>query len=131
MEVFTLIIYAFDIVLSFKLHKEIKQRLNDLIIDDPTSDKHLWRSVDDERKLLRSTKIYITLSIVALLPFSIFFYIIDVNEPLLVIFYLKMLRLAKFKPFLKVFDWFKQRTLNFTRIAEMLFIYYCASHIAA
>jgi hypothetical protein len=39
--------------------------------------------------------------------------------------------LIKIGPIINVFDWFKQRALNFTRVMEMLFLYYCAAHIFA
>ena len=42
-----------------------------------------------------------------------------------------MLRLIKILPIYNIFDRCKQRALNFTRIFEMLFVYYWACHIIA
>jgi hypothetical protein len=90
-----------------------------------------WKSKEDKIKDLNLVKYRIVRSIIATIPFSIFFYIIDVDKPWLLIYYLKILRLAKIYPLFKVFAFGKTKALNFTRIVEMLFIYYIACHIIA
>lgn len=131
LEVFTLIFYFIDIIVIFKAHGILVKRLKDLNQKDLGNDKHLWRSIEDEKKDVRRLRIYIFLNILSIIPFSLFFWLIDVDEPLLVIYYLKMTRLLKLKPLIELFNRFKQKALNTTRIIEMLFYYYVSCHIIA
>jgi hypothetical protein len=131
LEVITLILYFIDILIVFKSHKEILKRLKHLQAKENATDKHLWRSLEDEKKDLRKNRFYIVLSIVSWIPFSLFFWLIKVHEPLLLIYFIKIFRLLKFKPLLLVFDWLKKRALNLTRIVEMLFMYYVSCHLFA
>ena len=128
MEVFTFLLYFFDIIQTIRAYIKIKKRLRHHD-DKETGEKRLWRSVDDEKKDLKKVTIYLILNIISFL--TVFFHLIRTDQPLLIIFYLKCLRLLKLRPVIRLFNALKQRALNFARILEMLFLYYVACHIIA
>lgn len=130
MEILTIVIYAFDIIVMYQKQKELKDEIQNQENNIEESDRHI-QDFNILKKDLKWLRIRIGLSVVSIMPIAIVFQLVDLDEPLLIIFYLKCLRLVKLTPILRVFEAIKQRILNFGRIVEMLFLYYSACHIIA
>lgn len=131
MEVLSLAFYTLDVgyvILRFRKANSILIKLNQ---KDDEYDILKSNLFEEERKKIKSLKVELIFGVLSWLPFSIIFWSANVEEPYLLIFYIKMLRLTKILPILKFNNYFKQRALNITRILEMLFFYYLASHMIA
>lgn len=130
MEILTIILYSIDVYIRIKDHKDLDVKIKNEENHIDKEEKHI-QDFNILKKALKANRTIIALTIVSIIPFSLVFQLSGIDNPLLVIYYLKCLRLVKLSPILKVFESIKQRMLNFGRIFEMLFLYYTACHIIA
>ncbi|CAI2367549.1 unnamed protein product [Moneuplotes crassus] len=87
MEIFTIIVYSFEIYMLFLKHKELKIEIHDQENNIEESDRHI-QDFNAMKKSLKMIRFRIFLSIVSIMPLTIIFQFCDLDEPLLIIFYL-------------------------------------------
>ena len=80
---------------------------------------------------LNSLKFYFITSIFSWFPFAMIFSLTEIDEPYLLIYYLKCTRLLKIWPLRRLSNYWKKYYLKITRIVEMLLTYYIFAHIIA
>ena len=92
-------------------------------------------SLGNQLKLKRnkknSLKFYIITSMLSWFPFAMIFSFAGIDEPYLLIYFIKCTRLMKIWPLRRLSNYWKKYYLKITRIVEMLLIYYIFAHIIA
>ena len=69
------------------------------------------------------------MDIIAVLPFGVIFQSLEVNEPLLLIALIKLLRISKLSPLYRSMQYLKSKAVNIFRIVEVVLVYYICCHI--
>lgn len=116
MEVLTLIFYTLDIGYVILRYRRANSILSKLKKRNDEYDIPKSNLFEEERKKIKSLRVEMIFGVLSWLPLSIILWGASVEEPYLIIFYIKMLRLTKILPILKINNYLKQRALNVTRI---------------
>ena len=130
LEVITILFYMTDLLLLWRKYQKIKRNLSKVGFETETNNI-VWKSVDAQKKKLVRLKIYFFTSIFSCFPFAMVFSLSGIDQPYLIIYYLKWTRLLKIWPLQRLSNLCKKYYLKITRIVEMLLIYYIFTHLIA
>jgi len=130
-EILTITFYSIDIVLRIINYKQLVKTSGTMPLSSNEFERKLNEDKEEFFKRLRNVKIEIICSIVALVPFSLFFELSETRQPLLIINTLCLLRLVKIWPIYKILASLKKRSVDAIRIVEVVITYYIACHIVS
>ena len=131
LELITIVFYVVDFVLLCSKYKRIKQSLSKITNESSLNSNIILNPVEADRKQLKILKIHFILSAICWIPFAMIFSFTNIDEPTLLIYFIKCTRLLKTWPLRRLSNFWKRHYLKTTRIIEMLLIYYIVIHIFA
>ena len=120
MEIFTILLYIIDIFLLIIKYKRIQRKLNKIGVEVNVSNRVVWRTTDADQKELNILKIYFVPSIISWFPFAMIFSFAGVDNPSLLIYFIKITRLMKIWPLKSFLRYLKRNYLKITRVAEVI-----------
>ena len=128
LEVFTILLYGADIyfrVLNIRMLLSAQGNIN----SEKEIETELMEDKDQFARRIYDIKVEIFCSAVALVPFSFIFETFQIRDPVFLVDFLCLLRLLKFLPFLKMFEYLKSKKMQKWRVIEVVVTYFVICHI--